>query len=209
MSKHTPKYLKPYQEAVDIHGGTFDATLWRSKRGQVARFKTFTKYIDFADTSIVDVGCGIGDFASYLVKSSVDFKAFLGVDAMEAMINTAKELSLEKCTFETMDVLDNMDVFEKTDWCVFSGSLNAMTQQDAMGLIRQAFDDCSLGVAFNFLSNQSWRDPSSEDLYPASRFDTLEMLSFAFTQTPLVSFTQTYLEGHDATIILHKQELSQ
>jgi hypothetical protein len=128
---------------------------------------------------------------------------------MEAMIQRANERELPQCTFEVGDVVIDKQRMSNADWLVFSGTLNAMVQEEALALIHSAFTSCREGVAFNFLSNQSWRDPSSEDLSPASRFDTLEVLRFAFTLTPLVFFTQTYLEGHDATIILRKKEVSQ
>jgi|TARA_B100000959_G_scaffold286175_1_gene363682 SAM-dependent methyltransferase len=207
--KHTPRYLKPYQEAVDVFGGTFEATLWRSKQGQSLRFNEFTNEIDFSGTSILDVGCGIGDFASFLHECSIEFNSFRGIDAMDAMIQTAQDRQLQRCTFEVSDVLDDLDSLQHEDWIVFSGTLNTMTQERAMELILRAFDTCTLGVAFNFLSNQSWRNPKNEDLTPASRFDTLEFLRFAFSLTPLVSFNQMYLQGHDATIILRKKEVSQ
>jgi SAM-dependent methyltransferase len=207
--EQTPHYLKPYEDAVELHGGTFEATLWCSKESQLLRFKTFTKDIDFTGTSIVDVGCGLGDLASFLIESNIKFKKYVGVDAMDVMIKSAKERTLPRCTFETSDVVVDNHLLQEADWFVFSGSLNAMLQTDALTLIEQAFKACTVGVAFNFLSNQSWREPASEDLTPASRFDTLEVLRFAFTLTPLVFFTQSYLEGHDATIIIRKQEVSQ
>jgi len=206
---NTPSYLKPYQDAVEEHGGTFEATLWCSRHGQSLRFITFTNKIDFTGTTILDVGCGIGDFASFLLESEIEFTSFRGVDAMQPMIITATNRKLERCSFETADVVADTTVLRDADWCVFSGTLNSMIQAVAMTVIGRAFEACTIGVAFNFLSNQSWRDPATEDLSPASRFDTLEFLSFAFSLTPLVSFTQTYLQGHDATIIIRKHEVPQ
>ena len=205
----TPSYLKPYEDAIEEHGGTFEATLWRSREGQSLRFTAFTNKIDFTGTIIIDVGCGVGDFATFLSDTNIQYDSFHGIDAMETMIETANQRQLQRCTFETADIMTKPELMQGADWCVFSGTLNAMSQQDAMAIIEQAFKACSIGVAFNFLSNQSWRDPSSENLKPASRFDTLEFLKFAFMLTPLVSFTQMYLQGHDATIIIRKHELSQ
>ncbi len=202
--KPTPRYLKPYQEAVDAMGGTFEATLWQSKRGQVIRFRTFSDEIDFTETSILDVGCGIGDFAEFLLETSIAYKSFRGIDAMEAMIKTAEQRNLDRCTFEVADVIAESDLMHNEDWITFSGTLNTLTQESALALIEKAYEACTIGVAFNFLSNQSWRDPNTEDLYPASRFDTIEVLRFACSLTPLVSFTQMYLLGHDATVILRR-----
>ena len=128
---------------------------------------------------------------------------------MGAMIETAKSRELERCEFITGDVLDNNFYMQETEWSIFSGTLNAMPQSDAMKLIQNSFQSSTLGVAFNFLSDQCWRNSASEDLSPASRFNTLEFLRFAFSLTPLVSFNQAYLQGHDATIIIRKQEVSQ
>jgi len=183
--------------------------LWRSKEGQRLRFNCFTNEIDFTGKSILDVGCGIGDFGAFLIESKVDFKSYLGIDAMEAMIETAKERQLHLCEFKVGDAFASKSCLQQTDWSVFSGTLNAMSQEDAIELIRNSFETSTVGVAFNFLSDQCWRNVHSEDLTPASRFNTIELLHFAFSLTPLVSFNQTYLEGHDATILIRKQEVSQ
>ena len=209
LKKHTPSYLKPYQDAVDTHGGTFEATLWCSKLGQNLRFNCFTDAIDFTGTSVLDVGCGIGDFATFLIDSTIAFRSYKGIDAMEAMVDSAKKKQLKHCEFIVGDVLANESLLQDTDWSIFSGTLNAMTQENAMELIKKSFHSSAIGVAFNFLSNQCWRELESEDLSPASRFNTLDFLHFAFSLTPLVSFTQMYLRGHDATIILRKQEVPQ
>lgn len=201
---NAPEYLKPYQEAVEAHGGTFDATLWRSKEGQSLRFKIFCDFVNFNGSSILDVGCGIGDFAEYLLEHAVSFVSFHGVDAMEAMIETARKRALAQSTFSTVDVLLTKDLFHGHDWITFSGTLNAMDESVAMKLIDDAFAVSNKGVAFNFLSNQSGRDPKSEDLSPATRFDTTAWVKHAFTLTTNVDFTQSYLQGHDATIVLHK-----
>jgi SAM-dependent methyltransferase len=205
----TPKYLQPYENAVGLHGGTFEAMLWRTREGQELRFKAFTDEIDFSEKTILDVGCGIGDFAAFLIRSNIPFRSFLGIDAIDEMVQSANERQLENCTFTTGDVVVDTRLLEQSEWYIFSGTLNAMQQSEAITLIDQAFKACSVGVAFNFLSNQSWRNPESEDLSPASRFDTIELLTHAFTLTPLVSFSQEYLGGHDATIVIRKQEVSQ
>ena len=201
---NAPDYLKPYQEAVAEHGGTFDATLWQSKEGQRLRFQTFCDFVDFTDTSILDVGCGIGDFAEYLLQNNIMFHSFHGIDAMDAMIETATNRNLPRTTFETVDVFKNQTLFSGYDWITYSGTLNAMEEESAMGLIDCSFKSCNKGVALNFLSNRSGRDPKEEDLTPASRFDTIAWVDHALLLTTSVEFTQSYLDGHDATIVLKK-----
>jgi predicted TPR repeat methyltransferase len=205
----SPHYLQPYQDAVHKYGGTFDATLWISKEGQLARFEVMRNCVDFQNHSILDVGCGIGDFAQYLFEQNVTFSDFHGIDAMEEMIETATNRSIPNATFSAVDVVTSLDQLQEADWVTCSGTLNAMGEELAIKVIDALYDHCTVGLAFNFLSNRSGRDPASECLEPASRFNTLELLQHVLHKTPLVSFTQTYLGGHDATIVIRKPEKRQ
>jgi len=204
-----PHYLQPYQDAVHKYGGTFDATLWISKEGQRARFDVMRNFVDFEHCSILDVGCGIGDFAQFLVDHHVEFESFLGIDAMDKMIETATNRSIPNATFSAVDVVTSLDQLQEADWVTCSGTLNAMGEELAIKVIDALYDHCTVGLAFNFLSNRSGRDPASECLEPASRFNTLELLQHVLRKTPLVSFTQSYLGGHDATIVIRKPEKRQ
>ena len=207
--QHTPDYLKPYQDAVDTHGGTFEATLWISKKYQIVRFKTFCDFVDFNDQTILDVGCGIGDFAQYLIDSKISFQSFHGLDAMKEMIETASNRNLERSSFSAVDIVNRTDVLGGYDWITISGTLNAMDEVVARKLIDSCFEACKKGVAFNFLSDRSGRDSTTEDLSPASRFNTLSFIDNALRLSPFVEFTQTYLDGHDATIVIKKHEIPQ
>ncbi len=196
-------YLEPYREAAKEHGGSFYATLWRSKEGQQLRFQAMCDAIDFSNATILDVGCGLGDFAEFLHMQRIQFNSFHGIDAMELMVEEATKKSIPRCTFSIDDVIENRQSLNGYDWITMSGTLNAMPQHLAMDLVSDAFASCSIGIAYNFLSNQC-KPNLEEDLTPASRFDTLEMLEQAFQLTRNVSFNQTYLDGHDATIVLTK-----
>ena len=72
----TPPYLQPYKNAVNEYGGSFDATLWQSKEGQIARFEVFLKFVDFKNCTVLDIGCGIGDFAQFLIDRKIHFDHF-------------------------------------------------------------------------------------------------------------------------------------
>ena len=196
-------YLEPYREASKEHGGSFYATLWRSKEGQQLRFNMMRKGIDFSGTSILDVGCGLGDFADFLLTQQIPFSSFHGIDAMEQMVSEAEHKSLPRCTFSIGDVVEKAQLLKGFDWITMSGTLNAMPQNIAMKLVSNAFSACNIGVAYNFLSNQC-KQNIQEDLTPASRFETIKMLEQAFQLTRNVNFDQSYLDGHDATIILKK-----
>jgi hypothetical protein len=131
----------------------------------------------------------------------------VGVDAVSEMIDCARRRALPRCEFRVADLLqDQANLREiKPDIVCISGTLNTMDEPTAKRLVKIAFDSASQGVVFNFLSNrpdETWED---KDLGPARRFDTVRWLDWTLHLTPRVSFTQDYLDGHDATIMMRHE----
>lgn len=201
-------YLDPYRSAIRRHGPGFAATLWGSREAQILRFDVMIDLAHsgggFEGCTIVDAGCGNGDFAARLLERKVPFKQFVGIDAIGEMITQADERKLERCSFIEADFVTQPKVLagHEADYICFSGSLNTMNDDTAMRLVRAAFDAAAQGVVFNFLSNRSHAKWGDKDLTPARRFDTVTWLDWAMAQTSRVSFTQAYLDGHDATVMM-------
>ena len=61
-------YLQPYREAVERHGPSFEATLWHSVEAQALRFDVMIGLVDLDGRSVLDAGCGQGDFAARLLE---------------------------------------------------------------------------------------------------------------------------------------------
>lgn len=209
MTKQTgEEFLKPYREAIQRFGPSFEATLWQSREAQELRFDVMIDLACFGDCVIVDAGCGQGDFAARLIEREIHYSHFIGIDAVGEMIDLARKRNLLRCQFVASDLISEESVFEQhqPDFVCFSGTLNTMTEQAAKQLVKQAFEASAQGVIFNFLSDRHHKRYAGKDLYPASRFNTLGMLEWAFGLTSKVSFTQAYLDGHDATIMIQHDE---
>ncbi len=88
------------------------------------------------------------------------------------------------------------------DYICISGTLNTMDEEAARRLVSAAFDAAAQGVIFNFLSDRPHPRHEGKDLSPASRFDTVRWIDWALGRSSRVSFTQAYLDGHDATIMI-------
>jgi SAM-dependent methyltransferase len=205
MTKPCPDdYLKPYREAVARHGPCFHATLWSNPEGQRIRFDVMIDMAGFEQCSILDVGCGRGDFADRLLQRHVPFKEFTGVDALPELIDAAVDRRLPRCGFHLADALADPSVLarESADFVCMSGTLNTIEETTAQRLVRAAYDVAAQGVVFNFLSNRFHERWVEHDLGPARRFDTLAWIEWALGVTSRVSFTQDYLDGHDATILM-------
>ena len=70
-------------------GKNFLTVGWGSKKTQRIRFENIYKYFDKNNFSVLDVGCGLGDFYSFLKKKKINFK-YTGIDINEVFINKCK-----------------------------------------------------------------------------------------------------------------------
>lgn len=209
MPKLRPgNYLTPYREAIRRHGPGFKATLWSSPEAQGLRFDVMIDMVDFEDCTILDLGCGRGDFAAHLLKRQVPFAGFIGIDALGEMIEAANSRRLERCRFHVLDAVTEPQKLSdwKPDFVCISGALNTMDQKTARTVVKNAHEAAAQGVLFNFLSDRPHPRWKGRDLGPAARFDTLAWLDWSFKLSSRVSFTQDYFDGHDATVLIRHDE---
>jgi len=206
-----PAYLAAYRDALAHHGPSFEATLWKSRRAQRARFRVLTRMIDLRGRTVLDAGCGLGDLAGYLADRRIAVARYIGIDAFPDIIDRARARALPGAAFEVADFAAAPGMFARfardahVDVILFSGSLNTFDQPRAMEVVSAAFDAARVGVAFNFLSAASPVPPPNPS-DPARRFDPAALLAWALSRTPLVRCRSDYLHGHDATIaMIHPQ----
>ena len=198
------EYLQPYRDAIERHGAGFRAMLWGSREAQWRRFDVLIDLAGLQNCTIVDAGCGHGDFAEYLLMHEIGFRQYIGLDAIEEMIEAARQRQLPRCSFELADLLADASRLAayQADFVCISGTLNTMDEEAARRLVRASFDAAAQGVVFNFLSDRPHPRWRAEDLSPAHRFNTVSWLDWSLGITSRVTFTQDYMDGHDATIML-------
>ena len=206
-SRPSDHYLKPYHEAVKRFGPSFSATLWNSREAQQLRFDVMIELAGFEDSVVLDAGCGTGDFGDRLIRRGVKFKRYIGIDAVDQLIEAARGRDLERCEFHHADLIHDHSPLARfsPDVVCISGTLNTMDEEMARELVSDAFDAARKGVVFNFLSNRTSVNCTRRDIGPARRFDTIKWIDWSLSRTSLVSFSQEYLEGHDATIMMRKE----
>jgi SAM-dependent methyltransferase len=220
MSKETHSSLRPYREAVDREGATFGALLWHSPAYQQRRFEVFAEGADLTGRVVADIGCGRADFLVYLNEAGVQYGGFVGVDGLAEMVAYAQSLAerehLEETAFVQADFASDATLFSRlvkdhgAEVFAFSGSLNTFAQEDAYVVLDRAWaalvgaqpSGPSAGnvLMFNFLSDSGHKP--GEDLGPAKRFRTSEMVQWALDRTPRITLRTDYLPSHDATIVM-------
>jgi SAM-dependent methyltransferase len=205
MADHGDKaYLQPYRQAVEQYGAGFEATLWHSAEAQTLRFDVMIGFTHLEGRTVLDVGCGPGDLAARLLERQVAFARYIGVDAVGEMIEAARGRGLERCEFVCGDAVADPALLSggDPDYAFISGTLNTMNERTARRLVGAAFGAAARGVAFNFLSSRAHPRWRKRDTSPARRFDPVRWLDFALGLSSRVTFTQAYLDGHDATILI-------
>jgi SAM-dependent methyltransferase len=128
---------------------------WTSRASQDARFDVMYGIDDLRDKSLLDVGCGVGDFYGYLKRRG--FRgSYAGLDLISENCRAAAEKYGEEL-FLNRDVLD-LGGEEKYDYVFASGIffLPADDWEEAVSrTLARMFALCRLGIAANFLSLHS------------------------------------------------------
>ncbi|MBR0875088.1 class I SAM-dependent methyltransferase [Bradyrhizobium tropiciagri] len=81
-----------YSAKLEEHGATPRGVDWNGPESHQLRHRQFLRLVaDAPDASVLDLGCGFGDFLSFL-RSSGFRGQFTGYDVAPAMIDKAREL---------------------------------------------------------------------------------------------------------------------
>ena len=208
MSDRSDKaYLQPYTDAVKQFGAGFEATLWNSPAAQQLRFDVMIDLAGIREARVLDVGCGSGDLAARLLEREIPVTGYVGIDAIPEMIEAAARRNLPGCRFVTGDAVADPALLGTgdPDYTCISGTLNTMDDATAKKLVADAFAASAEAVVFNFLSTRHHPRFAGRDTTPARRRDPVAWLDFALGLSSRVAFTQAYLDGHDATIMVRKE----
>lgn len=171
---------------------------WGSRESQELRFAVLAAVGLFEGSSVLDVGCGLGDFYAWQKAQGLGLN-YEGIDLTPGMVETAKQ-RFPEVTFRVSDVLH--EPAGEHDFIIASG-IFYLRRHDPVGflerMISTLFSSCRLGLAFNSLS--AWSPAQNNDEFYA---DPLRTLEFCRTLTPWVVLRHDYHPG-DFTIYLRRQ----
>lgn len=146
------------RDALRRNGFHPNALFWSNQEVQELRFQVLANIGIQSGNSLLDIGCGFGDFAAYLKKQEIPV-VYTGIDISAALLSEGKNHYPDLELIED-DLLD-YDPDEKSyDYVMLSGALNRkfMGNQGAESsreysykIISRMFETCSNGIAFNLL----------------------------------------------------------
>lgn len=168
--------VKHYQELYHKHGNAPESVQWADKETQYQRFEILSK-ISTSIGSVLDVGCGLGDFYKYL-KSTGFSGEYLGIDNVPEFVQVCIALfgSDENAKASLLHLDGGLPL--GYDYVFGSGIFNNK-RSDNFEFMKSTIADmisvAKKGVAFNALS--IYVDYEAEDLYysdPLVVFDYLK-----------------------------------
>lgn len=193
-----------YSRLLGEHGVDVRSLDWGSAESQQQRFLVLSQ-IDpqLADRTVLDVGCGLGDFYVWLTRRGPGCRRYLGIDITPGMIDTAKQ-RFPGIQFSVGSSLEIDRLGKECIDYVFASGIFCLRKVEPFEFmkktIRNMFMVCGRGVAFNSLS--SWAPHKDAGEFYA---DPLETLEFCRTITPWVTLRHDY-HPRDFTIYMFKKQ---
>jgi SAM-dependent methyltransferase len=107
-----------FNHLYEAHGQDVKSLGW-SEGGQRKRFEVALSHLPQQFSSILDVGCGFGDFAAFMDRADV---AYTGWDINENFIKGARKLP--NATFEVKDIIIKCPEENSFDVAISIGAFN-------------------------------------------------------------------------------------
>lgn len=180
-----------YQNHYDRYGVSAEGVAWDSSRTQRRRFAALASALgDVGQDTLMDAGCGFGDFYLYLREKDTLPKSYTGIDLCAPMVVEAKRRT--GCTILQRDVL--RQALPVADWYVASGSMNLLSRLETRLFIQRCFEKSRKGFVFNLLEG---REREGEFSY----WHPHEIREMCRVFTEKIEIKEGYLEG-DFTVRL-------
>ena len=143
-----------YEKLLEKYGYSIKSLDYRSETSQKTRFDIITQVGINDDCSLLDVGCGFGDYFNYLKQRGIKNVKYNGIDLTDKIVNVAKEKN-PLANVVQGNVLDLPDD-KKFDYVVSLG-VNGVKTGDNWGNLTSVLDKmwklCKKGIAYNAVSN--------------------------------------------------------
>lgn len=190
-----------YEDKVRRFGFDHRGLGFRSRSSQERRFEALLALGDMHQRSVLDVGCGFGDFLQFLRERGIEPR-YTGLDICEPMVRRCRErFAGAEASFVVGDALEHRPG-ETYDFVVASGifGLGAPGARERIEpTLERMFSWSRRGCAANFLSAFA-PEQVPERVY----VEPHEMLALGLQLTPAVRIDHSYLPN-DFTLYLYRE----
>jgi len=207
------RIIKFYEDRILEHGEHFRALDWNSEESQKLRFHVFEDAFEMCDKrsdfSVLDVGCGFGDFSGFLKERGYKFD-YTGYDISPKILEIAKK-RYPQAKFELKDILEAKDL-KKFDYVFCSGAFNIRYDDEkthmswVSSMLQKMYEISNMASVANFLSVSAVQYLSDAEFNKKEYyyFRPEDIVNFSRFVTTRFVLRQDYHPG-DFTMYLIKQ----
>lgn len=192
--------IKYHQDAIIKFGiNSKEALGWKNEKNQLARFNALYNINDLNNHSVLDLGCGIGDFLELLNENKIVCN-YTGIDHLKDFI----EFAAQKFKLQTNTCFLLGDCYKADlgcyDYILASGTFNYINKDPHFiyKTIAHFYELCNKAFAFNLLENV---ETNGGNLVT---YNKNEIFEFCKKLSPQVILKDNYLVG-DFTIIMKNE----
>lgn len=198
--------IRRYSERLRKFGVCEQTLGWTHGR-QMVRFEALTSLFPLQNHHILDIGCGFGDLNHLLKKKCGENYRYTGVDLVPELIGEAHRLwNAPNISFHVGD-FSAVGNLVRADFAVASGVLNhKLLESDnyavAEEMLLKALRCCSIGVAFDFLT-----DRVDYRLEHTFHYDPCRIMEIALRFSRRVVLRNDYLPFEFTVVVLRDDEV--
>lgn len=193
--------IELYTRLLKQYGGGARALNWGSQESQALRFSILSAVGITGASTVLDIGCGLGDFYAWLQESHVSV-TYTGIDITPSMIERCHE-RFPGVPFECGSAFDTP--LATFDYVVASGVFYYRQHEPVAfmrRLVARMFSLCRVAIAFNTLS--AWSAERDEGEFYA---DPSETLALCRTLSPHLVLRHDY-HPRDFTVYVYRSPAS-
>lgn len=188
-----------FNKSLGFFGDRPEAVRW-TMEGQIMHYEAMLDIGDIRGYSILDFGCGKGDFYGFLRDRDIEVK-YTGVDINENLISLARK-KYPGIDFRVFDI-EREDFKEEFDFIFLCGVFNLKfcgIEEYIRSTLIKLFKQCKKALAFNALSDYN---PKKD--FELSYLKPDEFLSFAIRNlSPFVVLRHDRIP-YDFTLFIYRE----
>ncbi len=145
---------------------------WGSASVANARYAAILSHVDLSGKSVVDIGCGAGDFLSHLKREKKQPSKYVGLDVVPRFVEEAAR-NHPDAEFFVSDVASPDWAPRASEWCIANGLFGHSQESEAQWwerfslITKRMWDSASRGMVVTLISTRSnKRNPAAHYIDP-------------------------------------------
>ncbi len=156
--------------------------------------KHISKYLDYSNKSIIDIGCGTGDFAISLAKTGA--KKVIGIDIDSRQIDLAKKkAAIEHVDSNTSFICADFNTYHTNELFDIAFSLSAFEHiPSPLTTLRQIYNCLNPGGILLTIFGPLWYSPHGAHMWG---FTNIPWVHFLFPEKVVLKVRKEYFRPDD------------